>query len=134
MKNINIFKSITLIGFVVFFAIGLNVKAQDKPARERAEELTNTMACELDLLKSQIPDVIAINLKAALKMDSARIEAKGKYSVLNKKGKLINKNRNTELRDVLTPEQFALYEKISKGNKLALKKTAECRKSLITSK
>ena len=98
-----------------------------KPASERADALTKSMNCEIGLLGTQVPKVYAINLEACLKMDTAAIESKDNLKLLQKKGKVIDEERDIKLRDVLTDKQFADYERISKGNRRALKKTAVCR-------
>jgi len=98
-----------------------------KPATERADALTKSMNCEIGLLGSQVSQVYAINLEACLKMDTATIASKDDVSLLQKKGKEIDEDRNVKLRDVLTPKQFSQYERISSGNRQALKKTAVCR-------
>jgi hypothetical protein len=98
-----------------------------KPASERAEALTKSMNCEIGLLGTQVPKVYAINLEACLKMDTAAMQSKDNIGLLQKKGKLIDEERNIKLRDVLTDKQFADYERISRGNRKALKKTQMCR-------
>ncbi len=98
-----------------------------RPATERAEALTKSMNCEIGLLGKQVPKVYAINLEACLKMDSIAIQNKDNISLYNANGKKIDEERNTELRNVLTPKQFSQYERISRGNRRALKNTAVCR-------
>jgi len=101
--------------------------AQLKPARDRADDLTSSMNCELGLFTAQLPDIYQINLNAANKMDAARTTSNGNTAVYIQMGKTIDKDRNIELRDALTPKQFSLYERISKGNQRLLKKTTNCR-------
>ena len=98
-----------------------------KPASERAEALTKSMNCEIGLLGTQVPKVYAINLEACLKMDTAAMESKDNIKLYQAKGKAIDEERNIKLRDVLTDKQFAEYERISRGNRHALKKTEMCR-------
>jgi len=98
-----------------------------KPASERAEALTNSMNCEIGLLGTQVPKIYAINLEACLKMDTAALQSKDNLALYRAKGKAIDQERNVKLRDVLTPKQFAQYEKIANGNRHTLKKTAVCR-------
>jgi hypothetical protein len=92
--------------------------------------LTLSMNCELGLHQDQFTQVNAINLEAAKKMDAAKKQAAGDAKKLDKLGKKVDEDRNIKLRDVLTPSQYSLYEKISRGDQAALKKTAECRKNL----
>ncbi len=98
-----------------------------KPATERADALTKSMNCEIGLLGEQVPKVYAINLQACLKMDSIATQNKDNISLYQANGRKIDEERNAKLRDVLTPKQFAQYERISRGNKRALKNTAVCR-------
>ncbi len=98
-----------------------------KPATERADELTKSMNCEIGLLGTQVPKVYAINLEACLKMDTAAMVSKDNISLYQSKGKEIDEERNIKLRRILTPKQFAEYERISRGNRHALKSTAVCR-------
>jgi len=131
MKKVSHLKSYILgTIFGLMLLISNNVIAQDIPAQERATDLTKSMNCELGLFASQYPKIDAINLEACLRMDSARKESNGDIRQYHQIGKNINKDRDIKLRDVLTPDQFALYERISKGNQSALKKTAVCREDL----
>jgi hypothetical protein len=121
-----------LIVFVLGLFFGLNKGyAQQATPETRAMNLTLSMNCEIGLYQDQMQKVNAINLEAAKKMDAAKKEAGSDANKLDKLGKKISMDRDIELRDVLTPSQYAIYEKISRGDQTALKKTAECRKNLI---
>jgi hypothetical protein len=117
-----------LVALVSFMQIGYKAMAQEKTAQERAKTLTLSMNCELGLYAEQIPKINAINLKAALRMDTVRRDFRTNNTEMQKRGQIIDRDRDLELRDALNPSQFTLYERISKGNQSALKKTAVCRK------
>jgi len=131
MKKISYLKSYILGAmFSCLLLLSTNIMAQEKPAEERAHDLTKSMNCELGLFASQYPKINAINLQACLRMDSAREQSNSDIHKYHQIGRKINKDRDIQLRDVLTPDQFSLYERISKGNQAALKKTAVCREDL----
>jgi len=129
MKKMKHLKTISLSIMVLLMLSLLNIKAnaQTGAAETRAQDLTETMVCELGLRTVQIPEIYAINLKAAKEMDSAKKVSGYNSYKLDDLGKIVDKNRNTSLRDALYPKQFSIYERISKGNKRMLKKTAKCR-------
>ncbi len=129
MKKSNMLKYLLVL--MLAFA-GTRASAQVKPAAERASDLTESMNCELGLLASQLSKINAINLEACLGMDAASVYINSDISSYHRKGISIDKKRNTELRDALTWEQFAVYERISKNNQHLLKKTANCREDVMT--
>jgi hypothetical protein len=126
-SNIKLFLLAIIVGFTFQTR---QVFAQEVTPEVRAMNLTLSMNCELGLHQDQFTQVNAINLEAAKKMDAAKKQAAGDAKKLDKLGKKVDEDRNIKLRDVLTPSQYSLYEKISRGDQAALKKTAECRKNL----
>jgi hypothetical protein len=127
LSNIKLYLLAIIVGFTFQTR---QVFAQEVTPEVRAMNLTLSMNCELGLHQDQFTQVNAINLEAAKKMDDAKKQAVGDAKKLDKLGKKVDQDRNIKLRDVLTPSQYALYEKISRGDQAALKKTAECRKNL----
>jgi len=107
--------------------VAFGANAQTKTAEHRAKDLTVDMNCEIGLLGSQMEKVYAINLEACQKMDTAEKQSGDNLKLYHQKGKIIDRDRDEKLRDVLTPEQFARYERISSGNRHALKATTVCR-------
>ena len=125
----------TIKKHIYLYIIGMSLlathaNAQTKPAEQRAKDLPADMNCEIGLLGSQVPKIYAINLEACLKMDTAEAASGADLKLYHKKGKLIDKARDEKLRDALTPEQFARYERISKGNRHALKASTVCRPNI----
>src|SRR5581483_8194012 len=114
-----------------FLAFGAHAQTADKTPEQRAQDLTTDMNCEIGLLGSQIPTVYAINLEAACKMDSIEATTGDDLKLLKKRGKMVDEARDEKLRDALTPVQFARYERISRGNKHALKATSMCRAGAV---
>jgi hypothetical protein len=127
LSNIKTCYFIILLGLIMYSG---KTFAQTVPPEERAKNLTMSMNCEIGLFHDQIPKVNAINLEAAKRMDSAKNVSGSDMKKYQNAGKLISENRSIKLRDVLTPEQWSKYDRISRGNKTALKKTAYCRKDL----
>ncbi len=107
MKRIMIFMAVAL------FTMG-TANAQDKqqrPAAERAKKQTERMTKELGLNADQAAKVDATNAKYAEKMDAMRADRKEKMAETKGKGAELNDARMAEMKDVLTPEQYAKMEK-----------------------
>src|ERR1700722_2026747 len=116
------------------FTIGIlfcvtHASAQKLPAAERAKEITFSMNCELGMRSAQMLTVNGINLRACLKMDSLEMAYPDDVKAYRQAGVAVDKERDRELRDALTPKQFSVYERISKGNHHAIRRSAGCRKS-----
>jgi Spy/CpxP family protein refolding chaperone len=94
---------------------GLQLNAQ-KPgggapsAEERATRLTEMMKSELDLTAAQEPKVKAINLKYAQKMQDVRKISD--TAAQRKSFESLNKQKDAELKPVLTASQFKTYQKL----------------------
>lgn len=103
-----------MIGMAVtLFTMGA-AHAQDKqqrPAAERAKQQTERMTKELGLNADQATKVDAINAKYAEKADAMRAERKEKIAETKGKGAELNEARMADLKEVLTPEQYAKLEK-----------------------
>ncbi len=124
MKKIKTYIYVSIVGIAL---CGTKTSAQIKTPAQRATELTASMNCEVGLFAAQFPKVYTINLKASLAMDAAYAGRENDMVLYHSKGISIDKERDIELRDALTYKQFAIYERISKNNRRALRKTANCR-------
>jgi Spy/CpxP family protein refolding chaperone len=76
---------------------------------ERAKRQTEKMKESLSLTSAQEPKVSAINLKYAKKMEDVRKVSD--TAAQRKSTQALNKQKDTELKTVLTAEQFKLYLK-----------------------
>ena len=127
MSKIKTFIYLTIIGISLW---GTRATAQEKTGCQRADALTANMECELKLTSDQVPVIRAINLQACQGMESAKALMQTDMSVYYKKGRELDRKRIVELRNALTPRQFSLYERISKGDPHALRKTVNCRRGV----
>ncbi len=118
MKNI-LFSIFTIL--LVSFAISTKAQPQHKKfnAEDMSKMQTEMMKKELNLSDKQTTEVSAINLKFAKKMDEQRKNSEGDREAMHKQMETMQKERNAELKEVLTDEQ---YEKF-------LKKEEEMRKN-----
>ncbi|WAC13453.1 hypothetical protein [Dyadobacter pollutisoli] len=120
MKKTNV--SITFI-LSLFFAVN-QVFAQSElkqmPADQRAKLQTERMTASLKLDAEQTQKVGQINLKYAQKMDPV-IEGSGSKMSRFKAFKSINKDKEAELKGVLTTQQFQQFQKQQQEMKDKLK-------------
>jgi Spy/CpxP family protein refolding chaperone len=77
---------------------------------DRAKHQTDMMKTELKLAPDQETKVYAINLKYVQKMHDARDIAD--TAARRKSFESLNKQKDTEMKGVLTPEQFKSYQKL----------------------
>lgn len=85
-------------------------KGQGKATpEERAKRQTDKMKESLSLTSAQEPKVSAINLKYAKKMEDVRKVSD--TAAQRKSAQALNKQKEGELKTVLTAEQFKLYLK-----------------------
>jgi hypothetical protein len=120
MKKTNV--TITFI-LSLFFAVN-QVFAQSElkqmPADQRAKLQTERMTASLKLDAEQTQQVGQINLKYAQKMDPV-IEGSGSKMSRFKAFKSINKDKEAELKGVLTTQQFQQFQKQQQEMKDKLK-------------
>jgi periplasmic protein CpxP/Spy len=90
-------------------------------ANTRATKLTNRMEKMLQLNSDQKPKVLEINLANAKKMDLLFVKKGNEKKGLGKEGQAIAKERDTELKSVLTTEQYAQWTKIKEERKAKMK-------------
>ena len=98
---------------LALFTVGA-AQAQDKTQRtsaDRAKQQTERMTKELSLNEDQISKVEAINVKYADKADAMRADRKERMAETKGKGAELNDARMAEMKAVLTPEQYAKWEK-----------------------
>jgi Spy/CpxP family protein refolding chaperone len=110
--------SFAAVLFTVLVISSMSLFAQDKqhgqgfrnaPPEERAKRQTEMMKENLSLTAAQEPKVSAINLKYAKKMEETRKIAD--TAAQRKTAQSLNKQKDGELKGVLTPEQFKSYVK-----------------------
>jgi len=77
---------------------------------DRAKRQTDMMKTELKLTSDQETKVYAINLKYVQKMHDARDIAD--TAARRKSFESLNKQKDTEIKGVLTPDQFKSYQKL----------------------
>lgn len=88
--------------------------------QERAELQTERMTEKLSLNESQKTQVYDLNLRYAEKMQQTYTGGGGKLQRL-KQMRAISQEKDQELKKVLTPEQYALYEKHREEMKEAMR-------------
>ena len=120
--------SIIVIIFMFFSTRGICQTTDTASAQTRADNLTNTMTCELGLYQNQVDKIYAINLVSYKKIDEANKSARGNTKQFNSAVDDIARDRDAQLKDALTKKQWAMYEKITNGSSTALKLTRVCRK------
>ena len=104
--------TITIFLSLIFAATQLFAQSELKemPAEQRAKLQTERMTSSLKLDAGQTEKVGQINLKYAQKMDPL-IQGSGSKMSRFKALKSINKDKEAELKGVLTTEQFGQFQK-----------------------
>ncbi len=115
----------TIAGFIaVFSMIGHNVQAQrgggggggfNMSATEMADKQTDLMKDNLTLTEGQLPKIEKINLKYAEKMVTARNNSNGDRTSMRSTMMSILEEKDTELKTVLTSEQYNELVEIRKN-------------------
>ena len=106
----------------LFMLVSLSSYAQrgggDRPSpEERAKQLTTQMAEHLDLSEDQVKKVEEINLSYAKKMMEAREAAQSDRSAMRSKMESMTEDRNKDLKEILTEEQFESLEEMRSERK-----------------
>lgn len=110
-------KALLVTGAIIAIFLGSVITAaaqstnSTKTPEERAKTLTEKMKTTLSLTDEQYPKIEAINLKYAEKNQSLRSSSKGKLSKY-KSLKSSLKDRDKEMKKVLTPEQYEKYKEM----------------------
>jgi hypothetical protein len=101
---------------IAFLLANLNVFAQkfDKnklgTPEQRAKRVTDTLQVKLKLSKEQVAKIYPINLKYAKVMQKEVIETDANTFSKYWKGNGINTDREKELKPLMTPSQWRIYE------------------------
>ncbi len=82
--------------------------------KEMAERQTTMMKDSLGLTDEQLPKVEALNLEYADKFVAARDEAAGDRDVMRSTMMAINKEKDVELKKILTADQWTKLEALRK--------------------
>lgn len=125
MKNITIAFLLTLL--ISTFAYAQHDGRDKKTPEERAEMLTSRLEKELSLSPEQVQKVKAINLSSAEKTTAARKEAGQERENFREQKMKIEKQRDDDLKAVLTPEQFTKYHQWVEEKHGKMKKGGEKR-------
>ncbi|PSL33288.1 hypothetical protein [Chitinophaga ginsengisoli] len=126
MKSNNTTKGIAVALTLLFMLSGQLVMAQrgtamqDKTPQERAKFQTEIMKSKLALDSVQLEQVEAINLKYALKNEPVIKSDDSKFSKF-KQLKSSQKEKEAELKKILTAEQFKQYQAFQDEMKAQLK-------------
>ncbi len=86
-------------------------KRERPPAQERAQRLTDKLKEKLGLSDEQVPKVAEINLRAAKSMDATAGAPGGRRGRL-REVRSVQQQRDKDLKEVLTAEQWKQYEAI----------------------
>lgn len=81
-------------------------------AEERAQRLTDRMKGELGLTEEQVPRVAEVNLRIAKQVDEIRSASGGSRDERADRMRSAQGQRDTELKEILTKEQWTQYEKM----------------------
>ncbi|MDX5346944.1 MAG: hypothetical protein LPJ89_02760 [Hymenobacteraceae bacterium] len=79
--------------------------------QERANQMTNGMARHLGLSGAQIAKVREINLMSVRQVEEARAKYKNDLKSFQYQMELISDSRLSRIKDVLTPQQFDMYQR-----------------------
>jgi hypothetical protein len=126
MKKTSIQKRAFSMVALVFMLVAQLATAQDvsaiqhKTPEERAQMQTKIMKSKLSLDSLQATKVQAINLKYALKTDPILKSDAGKFKKL-KKIKALQEEKDDELKQVLTADQFKQYQALKERLKEKIK-------------
>jgi hypothetical protein len=112
----SIMKALKILSFFfALFLLGANTSfAQSKETElsdEQKEELTQNMEEFLEVLnlsEKQKPEFEAITKKYAVQMKAVKENGGGKYKMY-KKVKSIQKNKNSEMKKLLSEDQYEIY-------------------------
>ena len=103
-------------------------------AEKRAEKQTNRMTEKLNLNEAQAAKVININLFYAAKMEKAHANNKGDRAAMKEIKTAIRSEKMTEMKTVLTPEQFKSYQSMKPHKKRGKGKKGDCKGKKTSSK
>ncbi len=135
MKIMNQAIQMLTLGLILVCSISLNAqpgqargKGDARPQltpEERAQKMTDRQKENLGLSDEQYKKVLEINKNHALKYEAQRAEAQKARETRQATAQEIEASRETELRKVLTDEQFARFQQ----NKQQMRDKAQERKT-----
>jgi hypothetical protein len=126
MKSYFLFVIILLFGHS--YGYSQNAKDDTSSPETRATTLTTSMTCELGLDDPEQDVIQGINLEAYQQMAQAAKTYASNAKALDDAQAQIETDRNTKLKNNLSPRQWATYEKLSNGQSSLLNLTKACRK------
>ena len=109
----SIFRLVVMQVFI--FALSFTATAQPGPPpspEEMAERQTKHLTEKLELDENQKAKVHEINLTFAKKVQAMREEGKGHRETMQEKRESLHKERDAEMNEVLSDEQYKTLEKI----------------------
>ncbi|QCR22954.1 hypothetical protein [Pontibacter sp. SGAir0037] len=133
MKQLTFAILFTVIAFASY-AQGPNTQATQttsKSLEQRAEELTAGMAKNLRLTAAQVKKVQSINLLSMQQVEDARLKYKTDPKQFAQQMDVISQTRLSQIKDVLTPQQFAQYQQ-RREEKMGVPKEAQSNPSRST--
>jgi hypothetical protein len=92
-------------------------KEQNKEKMEQREAAYNAMLDSLQLTDQQREDVDFINMKYRAQMQQIRQNSEGDFEAMRPAMVELRDNQNAELKEILSEEQFAQYQKWQKENR-----------------
>jgi hypothetical protein len=122
-------KKLVLISFI-FCSIAAGALAQEpgtKTPEERAQIQNEWMKENLQLSEDQIPRVELLNLEYAQKMEEVK-KMSGKLSQL-KAARNIGEEKDGKLKEILTKDQFNIYQNKKKELRSTMMEVAKDRKA-----
>jgi protein CpxP len=84
---------------------------QDRSPEERAEMKANKLAKELNLTDAQKNQIREVTLAKAQRMDALKAQHQDNRKAMGTEMKEVKNTYETQLKDILTPDQYAKYEK-----------------------
>lgn len=111
----NILKNIFALSFGLLISVG--AMAQGGNMQERAQQQVEQLKTELSLTDEQVARLKEINSKNAEEMRELRNNASGDRNQMMQQMRELRKNRDTEIRAMLTEEQAAKFDELQKEQK-----------------
>jgi hypothetical protein len=105
--------------FICLLAISTSSMAQ-RDADSSARKLTDKMNTQLTLSTDQYSKVYDVNVRFANELSTEKASGASKMALL-KKMKSLDKQRDKELKDILSKEQYDIYSGNKKDNRKQLK-------------
>ncbi len=123
---------VTMLVGCLFLSVNIvNAQQMTKSAEDRAKMLTNEMKSKLSLTDEQYQKVYDINLKYAKQVDQTAKTATDQKAKLQL-FKSNHEDKAKEFKKVLTPEQYKMYEDMTKEAKKEAKEKQEAMKKNAT--